>query len=389
MTLEEFTAQLNASTFWKEFTFSQTKFYPRPKQQVELADGVILIGPTAYILQLKERVEETDNPQVEKNWFQSKVVKKATKQIRDSLGYLADNESIQLTNEQDHTIKVRGSELADITNIVIFRGAQALPKECRSTQFHISETAGFIHIVEAHDYFGIHEYLRVPEEIRRYFGYRETALPRLREKGVTIEEPDIMFGYLSELDLPVPNSRQRLSDFVQDLEEFDLSYIMGNLLNNIQNHDQKNDYYKILVQFARSPRSVWREFKKRLMLSLDAAKAEEFCRPYRFTFPALDCTFMIASLDPSHPVIGSEGERIRSNGLELYTRAAKYAARSTLGVGLLVSKHEKDVHLDWCLLDEPWEPDDYYEKFLTETSIFRPVSEKKIDGFFFRNSGGG
>lgn len=44
MTLENFTAHLNASTFWKEFTFSQTKFSPRPTQQVELADGVVLIG---------------------------------------------------------------------------------------------------------------------------------------------------------------------------------------------------------------------------------------------------------------------------------------------------------------------------------------------------------
>lgn len=29
MNLEDFTAHLNATTFWKEFTFSQTKFTPR------------------------------------------------------------------------------------------------------------------------------------------------------------------------------------------------------------------------------------------------------------------------------------------------------------------------------------------------------------------------
>jgi len=38
MTLEEFTAQLNGSTFWKEFTFSQNQFSPRPGQELELAD---------------------------------------------------------------------------------------------------------------------------------------------------------------------------------------------------------------------------------------------------------------------------------------------------------------------------------------------------------------
>lgn len=79
MSLEEFTALLNASMFWKEFTFSQTKFSPRPKEQVELADGLVRIGSLAYILQLKERVEETGDPQIESAWFYSKVVKKATK----------------------------------------------------------------------------------------------------------------------------------------------------------------------------------------------------------------------------------------------------------------------------------------------------------------------
>lgn len=238
-----------------------------------------------------------------------------------------------------------------------------------------------------HDYLGILDYLRVPEDIRHYFEYRETVLPRLRETGVEVEEPDVMVGYLTGLDLPVAKSKERLRAFVQDLDDFDLSDIMSSLLDHIQNPDRNMDYYKILIQFARSPRTVWREFKKRLILSLDAARAREFCRPFRFTFPAADCTFMIASLDPELPVVGLEGEKIRSNGLELFTRAAKYAAKSAMGVGLLISKHENHVHLDWCLVDEPWQHDDYYENLLATSQIFRPVSERKMDAFFFRRTG--
>lgn len=55
MTLEQFTAELNASMFWKEFTFSQTKFSPRPKEEVELADGIVRIGSLAYVLQCARR----------------------------------------------------------------------------------------------------------------------------------------------------------------------------------------------------------------------------------------------------------------------------------------------------------------------------------------------
>ncbi|MGO4264004.1 hypothetical protein, partial [Lysobacter sp. TAB13] len=93
MTLEQFTADLNASKFWKEFTFSQTTFSPRPKEQVELADGIVSIGRLAYVLQLKERTEATDNPGAERQWFKSKVLRKATKQIRDSVGYLAEHDT--------------------------------------------------------------------------------------------------------------------------------------------------------------------------------------------------------------------------------------------------------------------------------------------------------
>lgn len=49
MTLEEFTAQLNGSTFWEEFTFSQNKFSPRLGQELELADRVVLSAGTMAI----------------------------------------------------------------------------------------------------------------------------------------------------------------------------------------------------------------------------------------------------------------------------------------------------------------------------------------------------
>ena len=111
MTLEQFTAELNASMFWKEFTFSQTKFSPRPKEEVELADGIVRIGSLAYVLQLKERKEPSGDQDAEKQWFKNKVLGKATKQIRDSVKYLSEHEAIQLRNERGHAVEVHGAEL--------------------------------------------------------------------------------------------------------------------------------------------------------------------------------------------------------------------------------------------------------------------------------------
>lgn len=384
MTLEEFTAQLNSATFWKEFTYSETWFYPRPKDKVELADGIVLIGPLAFVYQLKERTDASDDPETERRWFNNKVLGKATKQIRDSLRYLAENDSITLKNSQGHAVDVKGPELTDIHKVIIFSATKALPADCWETQYYVSGTAGFIHVLAAHDYLGILDKLRVPNDIRLYFEYRQSVLPRLREQGTKVEEPDIMVAFLTERDLPEPGSREQLRAFVQDLDAFDLSPVLGDLAAHIVKRDDDNDYYRILIEFARSSRSVWREFKLRLVKSLDAARAGEAIKPFRFTWPDNDCTYMVAAMDPDWPSSGPDGERMRMGALAMFTEAAKYDARSTKGIGLLISKDGEHVNLDWCLVDLVWEKDAKIENVLADGELFRPTTERKVDSFYFR-----
>lgn len=79
MTLEQYIAHLNSLAFWKEFTFAQNKFTPRPGQEVELADNLAWLGDHAFVLQLKQRDDETNDPEMERSWFRKKVLGKATK----------------------------------------------------------------------------------------------------------------------------------------------------------------------------------------------------------------------------------------------------------------------------------------------------------------------
>jgi len=383
MTLEEFTAQLNATTFWKEFTFPETRFFPRPTHQVELADGIVKIGSLAFVFQLKERAEETSDPEVERQWFRRKVLRKATDQIKDSLRYLADHEEIRLSNAQGHEIAVQGADLQDIKKIVIFLPGRSLPDECRGTKFHLSATAGFIHILAAHDYLGILDKLRIPDDVRLYFEYRESVLPRLRDAGVVVEEPDIMFAFLSEKDLPESGSIEKLRAFVQDLGAFDLSNIIRDLQSHIVNPDGNTDYYRIMEEFARVPRSIWREFKTRLVICLDASNAGEPRRPFRFAFPKSNCTFMVASMDPDWPATGVEGVRMRTNAVTMFTQAAKYDLKTRIGVGLLISKDGEYFQLDWCFVDEPWATNTRLDDLLS-TPLFGPAHERKVDSFLFR-----
>ena len=319
MTLEEYIAHLNSLAFWKEFTFAQNKFAPQPGKQLELADNLVWLGDYACVLQLKQRTDETNDPEAERSWFRKKVLNNATSQVRDTLRFLDEHEQIRIINERGHAFDIRRTELGEITKIVVFLGGRSLPEDCWQTRYHVSRTAGFIHVLAAHDYLGILEKLRVPEDIRRYFAYREEVTPKLREAGGVVDESDIMGAFLGEEELPTPKSRELLRRFVQDWENFDLSGLISNLHDHIQRSEQPYDYYRIMLEFARVPRAVWREVKLRFMKSLEVVQAKGFTQPFRLTFPATDCTFMIAPLDPEIPATGPDGEMARATGLSNLT----------------------------------------------------------------------
>jgi len=391
MTLEEYIAKLNALAFWKEFTFSQNKFAPQPGKELELVDNLVWLGNYAFLLQLKERKDETEDAEVERSWFRRKVLGKATRQVRDTLRFLGEHATIRVTNERGHAFDIQGADLSDITKIVVFLGGRALPEDCWHTQSHTSRTAGFIHILAAHDYLGVLEKLRVPEDIRRYFSYREAIVQKLGDAGVVAGEPDIMGAFLGEQDIPAPNSREILRRFVQDLDAFDLSRLIGNLHDHIQRSEQPYDYYRIMLEFAQVPRSVWREIKARFTKSLEAVQERKFTQPFRLTFPATGCAFMIAPLDPELPATGLEGEKIRVTGLQNLTYAAMYDTKVSKGVGLVISKDGEYFQIDWALLNIPWKQDPEMDTMLAKSKSaaqsvvsLDPVPPSLPPGVFFR-----
>ena len=216
MTLEQYVAELNGMAFWSEFSFSNNKFSPQAGQELELADSIVWLGRFLIALQLKERTAESDDPEVERRWFDDKVIKKGTKQIRDTLRYLDENEKIGVTNQRSDCFEITKSQIDEILKIVVFLGGKSLPEECWQTRHHISRTAGFIHVVAAHDYFGILEKLRVPEDIRRYFEYRQRILLAGIAAQHAVTEADIVGGFISGQDRPDENSREALRWFLQD-----------------------------------------------------------------------------------------------------------------------------------------------------------------------------
>lgn len=386
MTLEEFTAQLNGSTFWREFTFSQNQFSPRPGQEVELADNVVWLGENLFVIQMKEREQPTDDPETERRWFKKKVRGNAVSQIKDTLRFLEEHESIVIINGRGQLHEIRGADIRQIEKIVLYVAGPALPDDCRTIRFHISEVAGFIHVFERTDYSQVVKTLAVPEEVRRYLEYRRDALRALSDTEVTVVEADILAAYMSDEAIPSPISHRMLDRLFDDADQTDLSPIMHRLADHIQHPEIGGNYARILLEFAKLPRSGWRAAKERLDLVIKQARNGEFERPYRFAFPPSDCSFMFSPLLPEMPPTGVDGEKSRITALQNLTAIAKYLAKASKGVGVLVSKDGDYLHLDWCLIDHSWKQDPDLEANLEERDPFGAVREKKIDGYYFVNS---
>lgn len=385
MNLEQIIHDLNSLSFFKEFTFSQNTFKPTADgTELELADNIVWMGDDLTVLQLKERsIVDVVDEVGETRWFENKILKNGTKQVRDTLKYLSVNPAISVTNGRGDRFEIKAAELGAITKIIIFLPGKIVPKIADTTKFYVSKTGGFIHIISAHDYLGICRTLRVPADIRDYFAYRE----RLLEKnvGLAAPEPLMMGQYLSgdEKTPPSLDSYKYLKAFEQNYSSFDLSPFLSNLSHQIEHQNGPFDYYEILRQFARLPRSGWKEAKTRLDYCIETLNAQKFRRPTRFAWPELSLGFVFVPMDPQLMEKGNWPE-LMHRGLINFTTLHKYDQRLNCCVGVVMAKEGEEFLLNWCVMKHPWGSDTDLDKRLEGDSPFLEVKEKILPRFNFR-----
>ena len=383
MSLESFISDINSLAFWKEFTFAQNKFSPAPEAELELADNIVWLEDFALIIQLKERTEPSGEPETERRWFRDKIEKKAKNQIRDTLTYLAEHKDISITNERGHVFQIRGQELTEIVRVIVYFGDDALPDDCREVQFLDSASAGFVHVLEANEYLEVLKVLRVPGDIREYFRYRQDALTQLGDSGDWLTEADILGGYTHDEALPRVGARVYLEALIQDFDSFSLTGLIGNIHKNIESVHSATDHYRIMLEFAKVPRSVWRGIKGLLQYAMERVKAEIFGSPVRAFYPKSDCVFMILPLDPQLWGGGGTEKQRRAKGLQYFTYIAKYIHGAKRAIGIQISRDGTDYLIDWALHDEPWQPDPELEGRLAKFNPFQPAKDRMADSFLF------
>jgi hypothetical protein len=386
MTFAETLADLNEWHFFREFVYSKNTFRPSPQIEVELADNVLWLGELLLVYQLKEREAAPDTTDAaERKWFEKKILDQATRQIRDTVRYLNENNSIELQNHRGHSLSLEFGKIRQLHKLVVYLPNKLLPQDCLNLKYHNSRTAGVIHIIPAHDYLGIVRTLLTPAEVADYLDFREELIALWGEQTKEVPEPALVgqFLYGDSSTPPSLSFLELLKTLDQRADEWDMSGIISQFPDRVTTENAPTDYYAIITELASLKRNELKEFKLRFQMSVDKSRADEVTRPYRIAIPRRDCGFVFIPLTKAlfpH----------RQGALLHLTLAHKYDQRVSKCIGVAIGNHKQGwFNADWCYAEVPWEQDDYMDKLLEDNNPFRAVKVGELPRYKHKSPSGG
>jgi hypothetical protein len=380
MVLENAIAQFNVGLFFKEFTFAKNTFQPPTRNELELADHIIWLDDLLIVFQLKEReITPSTTPEIERNWFEKRVLGKATKQIRDTLSYLRDYDEIAIQNERGHSFNIVEAKIATRFNVIVYQPHPLLPAECLTKKHHISSTAGFIHLFSGTDYEGICRTLITPAEISEYLRFRESIIIRRPIASERLPEQALVGQYVygDASSEPRLEFMQYLTELEQQREHFDFFHILDRIHDKINSSEDPYDYYRILIELAKLKRNELKEVKLRFDLCVKNCEQEKWSLPHRVICPRSSCGFVFVTVPPEW-----KGKELTA--LQNYTFANKYEHKLQKSVGVSVAKEGEYFILSWFFIEGDWKYEPELESFLAENYPFMPVRTQAIPRYNFK-----
>jgi len=375
---EAYIAELNSNFFFKEFTFSSNTFkIDENGKELELADNVVWLDDLLMITQIKER-NNTGDSNIE-NWFNNKVLRKAKRQIKDTISYFEIYKDISIQNEKGHILNVSEARKIEPIKLIIYSPGKLFPESLRFQKFYKSKDVGLIHLFHIEDYLWICKYLITPFEIREYLNFRMEIFLNHENLLNNFPEQYILGHYLETLDTSTINPKyiENLKNLVHNEEEFDISFIIENFKGKIRINEESLDYYAIIKELAKLNRADLREFKKRYLLAIEQSKKQEFTLPYRITSLNSKCGFVFVPLE-------FEQKDKWQNAIINYTEGHKYDQKLDKCIGMIVYHHptEKYFDVNWCFTHSEWTYNEEMEKLLKENYPFRPVKIGKTFRYY-------
>jgi hypothetical protein len=369
MSLEKRIAAVARTIFLPEFSFAANKFQVEKVGQLELADHIVWADDLLIAIQMKER--ERDLP--EANWFEDKVLKKATKQVRDTLSFLGKYDSILIENQRGHRFSLEPAKLKRKFMVIVYDEPASVIYRARPNHY-VSKTAGLIHLLRATDLLDVCRTLITLTEIVQYLGFRAMIV----QANSLLSERAILGQFLrgAKDELSDERNADEFLRFRQDRARFDIRWFLEELprvIHTFHNGDDKS-YYGILREFVLLDRFELEQARIRIGIVNDSLKRSAHHPPVVMATQRGTCFVWIPVPDDNY----NERFNLLLNMIVL----AKYQTRMDRCVGMSHAKRPDGlIELDIGYTDEPWAHDPLAEKYLTTANPFMPFGIVEKPGY--------
>ena len=197
--LEDLTTAINKLIFWREFTFNKNKFKLPNGDNAELADNVVWLDDTLFIFQTKQRnFLNGDDSNKNDTWYQDEVLKKGSKQIRDTLSFLEIHGDKQISNLCGLPFRIDKIKGNNLHKLILYGVDPLLSTHYRNQKCKISKTGGFIHLFHFKDYFTVCNTLITPAELNLYLFFRKNAIESFPSESLEVPEKALIGQFLSD-----------------------------------------------------------------------------------------------------------------------------------------------------------------------------------------------
>ena len=192
-------------------------------QEEEFCDCFIEFQDFNILIQIKER-EITANSTNDNKWFESKVVKKAKSQIKDSINYLSDEGYLFFENGKQITI----NKHSQVIPVIIFLNDRITSYK----RVVYSESIGMnINFFSLSDFKVMLDTVKIPYDILQYLNFREILLNNDLMGKVLIDDVD-------------PDNT--LMHRIENEKDFAEHYILRTYLSSAQAEEMVDYYNKII-----------------------------------------------------------------------------------------------------------------------------------------------
>jgi hypothetical protein len=367
--LERRIAAIARTIFLPEFSFASNKFKVEKVGQFELADHVVWVDDLLIAIQMKER--EAGLP--EANWFDEKVLKKGTRQVRDTLKFLGEYKSILIENQRGHRFNLEPAKLKRKFMVVVYDEPVSVIYRARPNHY-VSKTAGLIHVLRSTDLLDVCRTLITLSEIASYLEFRATIV----RANILLSERAILGQFLrgARDELPDERNAEDLSRFRRNRPRFDIRWFFKELpevIHTYHNGDNRA-YYSILKEYVLLDRFELEQARIRIGMVNDSLKKSSNLPPVIMATQRGTCFVWIATPEDYDPQ--------RFYLLQNMIYLAKYKTKMDRCVGIAHTlRRDGNIELDMGYLEAPWTHDPLAEEHLADYNPFLPFGIEPQSGY--------